>query len=313
MPTDWAGRMSRGMRVGVIDVGSNTVRLLVAERGRDGLEAICQRRAQVGLGAEIERSGEISWAKLAEASLAVRAFALEANELGAAAVDVVVASPGRQAANAGQLIRELARAAAAPVRVLSREDEARLAYAGALAVAKPTARSVAVCDVGGGSTQIAFGTPGSEPVWARSLDIGSLRLTERLLAVHPPSKRAMAAARLDVRREFEGLAVPLPKTAFAVGGSARGIRRLVGDTLGPAELDEAIAVLRKRPAAEISELYRIDPARVRTLIAGALILTEIQRRLGVPLEVVRGGLREGLALLLLDELAATRVGVRSAS
>jgi exopolyphosphatase/guanosine-5'-triphosphate,3'-diphosphate pyrophosphatase len=293
------------MRVGVIDVGSNTLRLLVAEKAPGGLSTVRERKARVGLGADVELHGRISRGKLAETAESVRAFAGEARELGCSQLEIVVASPGRQASNAGRLIHALARATAAPVRVLSQEEEARLAYVGAVAVARPEASSVAVCDVGGGSAQIAVGEPGEEPAWLRSVDIGSLRLTTRLLEHDPPGKKAIGDGRAAVREAFEGIAPPVPKAAYAVGGSARALRKIVGRTLGAAELAEAISILRRRPHREVIDTFGIDPERARTLAGGALILAEAQRRLVVPLEVVRAGLREGLALTLLEERAET--------
>jgi exopolyphosphatase/guanosine-5'-triphosphate,3'-diphosphate pyrophosphatase len=294
------------MRIGIVDVGSNTLRLLVAEPAPGGLGAVCERKARVGLGADVELHGRISRAKLAETAESVRAFAAEARELGCSQLEIVVASPGRQATNAGRLIHRLARATAAPVRVLSWEEEARLAYVGAITAARPDVASVAVCDVGGGSAQIAVGAPGDEPAWLRSVDVGSLRLTTRLLEHDPPGKKAIAAARSAVREAFEGVVPPVPKRAYAVGGSARALRKLVGKTLGAEELAEAVSILRRTQRGEIVDEYEIDPERAHTLAAGALILAEVQRRLVVPLEVVRAGLREGLALRLLEERASRR-------
>jgi exopolyphosphatase/guanosine-5'-triphosphate,3'-diphosphate pyrophosphatase len=294
------------MRVGVIDVGANTLRLLVAEAAPGGLSAVEQCKARVGLGADVELHGRISNAKLTEAATAVRAFAAHARELGCAQLEIVVASPGRQAVNAGRLIHTLARATAAPVRVLSQEEEARLAYIGAIAVCRPAAPTVGVCDVGGGSAQIAVGVTGEEPSWLRSVDVGSLRLTTRLLDRDPPGKKAIAEARAVAREAFDGVTPPLPKAAYAVGGSARALRKIVGKKLGADELAEAISILRRRPRDELVETYSFDDERARTLAAGAVILAEVQRRLAVPLEVARAGLREGLALTLLEELAPAR-------
>ena len=155
------------MNVAVVDVGSNTIRLLVAARSPGGLDVVARGKRAVGLGADIERTGGVSAAKLAEATECVGGFAAEARRVGASALDVVVASPGRQAENADQLVHLLSRAAGVHARVLSRDEEARLAFDGALMSADP-AGAVAVVDVGGGSTQIAVGTvvgrPGLDPL-----------------------------------------------------------------------------------------------------------------------------------------------------
>jgi exopolyphosphatase / guanosine-5'-triphosphate,3'-diphosphate pyrophosphatase len=306
------GRIA-GVRVAVIDVGSNTIRLLAAERSARGLLPIQQNGMSVGLGAEVELRGRVSRQKLDEAAFEVRRLVREARELGCALIEVAVASPGRQAENGPELVRELAQAGGVRVRLLSRDEEARLAYTGALAGARVTGGSVAVCDVGGGSTQIAFGEPSSEPVWVRSIDIGSLRLATRVLADDPPGKKAITEARRLVRGAFTGLAAPLPMRVFAAGGSARAVAKIVGDSLGPEELREAIRLLRTRQREEICEAYGVGRSRAATLAAGAVILEEVQRRLGVALEVVPAGLRDGLVLALFEEAALMQVAGDSAA
>ncbi|MGH3082942.1 MAG: hypothetical protein ACRDNP_02585 [Gaiellaceae bacterium] len=291
------------MRVGVIDVGSNTIRLLAADVGLHGLEVVHERRVWARLGVDVAQTGEISAERLEAATAAVGQLAAAARRAGCLRVETLVASPGRQASNAGELIRALEGVSGAPVRVLGREEEALLGYQGAVAAAGPFTGVVAVCDVGGGSTQLAIGLPDRSPSWLRSFDIGSLRLTTEALHGDPPGKRAVNAAREVVQRELATLVVPLPGTALAVGGSARAVRRLVGRTLGEDELREAVSILRKSPLRAISKTYGVPPARARTLLAGALILIEVQRRLMVSFRVVAKGLREGAVV----ELAARRV------
>ncbi len=295
------------MNVAVVDVGSNTIRLLVAARSADGLSCVTRGKRAVGLGADVEQLGAISASKLAEAADCVALFAAEARGAGAALLDVVVASPGRQAENGDQLVRMLSRAAGVPARVLSRDEEARLAFHGALAAAEPLG-AVAVCDVGGGSTQVAVGTAFGGPAWLRSVDLGSLRLSSRMVAGDPPGKFEVAALRAEARSALEHLTPPLPGEAIAVGGTARALRKLVGRTLGRAELKEALRLLRRDGAAQIAGRYGIETWRARALPAGTAILAELQELLGVPLEVGRGGLREGAALELLDSLAAVQAG-----
>src|SRR5215470_8683130 len=95
------------MRVAVVDVGSNTIRLLVAAAAGDGLRKVHERTARVGLGAEIELSGSIAPATIDAAAATVARFAEKARELGSGRVVVVAASPGRQAENAGELVARL--------------------------------------------------------------------------------------------------------------------------------------------------------------------------------------------------------------
>jgi exopolyphosphatase / guanosine-5'-triphosphate,3'-diphosphate pyrophosphatase len=287
------------MNVGVIDVGSNTIRLLLASVRGAELRVVEERAAWIQLGSDIARQGAISEPRLEAAAKAVAEFAAEARRRGCMRLETLVASPGRQAENGTELIRRLEAASQTTVRVLRRDEEARLAYEGAVASMRVTAKTVAVCDVGGGSTQLAIGIPGGGPAWVRSIDIGSLRLTVQAFEHDPPGKKAVAAARRLVTEQFDGLALPLPKQALVVGGSARGLRRLAGArTLGRDELQSAVRQLRKRPSSEIAADYGIDAERARTLLGGALILSEVQLRLAVPLVVGRGGVREGAALAL---------------
>jgi exopolyphosphatase / guanosine-5'-triphosphate,3'-diphosphate pyrophosphatase len=295
------------MNVAVIDVGSNTIRLLVAARSRHGIVVVGRGKRMVGLGADVERRGSVSAPKLAEASECVAGFADIARAAGAALLDVVVASPGRQAENADQLVHMLSRAAGAAARVLSREEEAQLAFEGALASAKGNG-AIAVCDIGGGSTQIAIGTADQGAAWLRSVDLGSLRLSARVPCSDPPGKEELSVLRSHAERAFARLTPPLPTEAIAVGGTARAAKRLVGRTLGPDELREALRLLRKSSATEIAHEHDVEVWRARALPAGVAILIEVQRLLGVPLEVGRGGLREGLALELLDRLPAVQAG-----
>jgi exopolyphosphatase/guanosine-5'-triphosphate,3'-diphosphate pyrophosphatase len=286
--------------VGVIDVGSNTVRLLVA---RDG-ESLDQRRAVVGLGASIERDGGIPEPKLEEASTTVADFVGVARRDHVERIEVLVTSPGRQATNGEELLDRLGSAAKVPVRLLSAVEEGRLAFVGALSKARGIEDDdvVSVCDVGGGSAQVTVGTIAEGVAWTQSIDIGSRRLASRCFDDDPPGRAAVREARTQVERYLDDFAPPQAKVALAVGGSARSLRSLVGSILGDDELERALALLARTPADEISLTYDLDPGRLSTLAAGAVILAALQERLDIPLRVGRGGLREGAVL----ELAARR-------
>ena len=130
-------------------------------------------------------------------------------------------------------------------------------------------------------------------MWWRSIDLGSQRLTSRLLHGDPPGRAAIAAARAEVDRYLEDFEPRQPRTAFAVGGSARALKRIVGPRLDEQSFEEALEVLARTTADELAGQYDIAPERAPTLAAGAVILAGIQQRLGTPLKVVRGGLRDG--------------------
>jgi exopolyphosphatase/guanosine-5'-triphosphate,3'-diphosphate pyrophosphatase len=292
------------MRVGIVDVGANTLRLLVASPGPRGVEAIRAERVHLGLGDEIERNGSIGETKLREAADAARMRVTRARKEGCELIEVLVTSPGRQSANADELIAALRTATGVPVHSLTPEEEGELAWRGAVAAAADLPETVAVCDVGGGSTQVVVGTLDSGPAWSRSVSLGSLRLTRRCLESDPPSREELAEAQAEVSRTFTGFVPPLPLAALATGGAARALRKLVGPKLTERALREAVALFGQVTTEELAKQLGVRHARAATLTAGAVILAEVQWRLGVPLRVARGGLREGAATLLLDRLSA---------
>jgi exopolyphosphatase / guanosine-5'-triphosphate,3'-diphosphate pyrophosphatase len=286
-----------GVRIGVVDVGSNTIRLLLAQVEGSTLVPIEKERVRLSLGAEIERTGVVSDMSVKAAATAVGKLCGLARRGGAETLDVFVTAPGRQSANAADLVDALTRAARHSVRILSTEEEGRLAYAGAVATSDiELPDEIAVCDVGGASTEIAVGHPLEEPRWVQSVDLGSVRLTERV--------DSSDARRAEASRTFASVAPPRVEIALAVGGSARAARRLVGPFLGHAELAEAIRIAETKPEATISRRYGVHRTRVKILPAGLVLLAELQDRLDVPLHVCDGGIREGAVLASVSAIAA---------
>jgi exopolyphosphatase / guanosine-5'-triphosphate,3'-diphosphate pyrophosphatase len=293
------------MTVAVVDIGSNTGRLLVARRGGPAaVVAVRSDRTELGLGHEIERTGTISREKLEQTLACARRYAMLARAHGATHIDVIVTAPGRQSANAEELVAGLSQVTGVAARVLSAEDEGRYAFEGATAGVRGLELPVGVCDVGGGSTELAVGSSDRTPNDLLSIDIGSLRLTSRVLKGDPPSRRSVERAVDVVRDHLADLDGLRPATAFATGGSARALRKLVGRSLDERRLDRAVRIIARGPSDRLAEAYGIHAERARVLLAGALILREIQAVLGVPLVVARGGVREGLADLLLAERSA---------
>jgi exopolyphosphatase / guanosine-5'-triphosphate,3'-diphosphate pyrophosphatase len=282
------------MRIGVIDVGSNTTRLLVASAGPDGLVPLDKQKVRLSLGEEIERFGAVSAVHRAAAVKAVREMATTARRNRVASLDVFLTAPGRQASNAHELVAALSRAAGVQARVLTKEEEGTLAYRGAVLTAGVELPSrIAVCDIGGASTEIAVGSPAGEPDWIESVDLGSVRLTTRAG---------------DMRSEAEGafahVAPPSVEAVLAVGGSARAARRLVGAELSETTLAAALQIVETTSPGDVSRRFGVDPARTEILPAGVILLAEVQRKLGAPLHVCSGGIREGAVLASLDAAAA---------
>jgi exopolyphosphatase/pppGpp-phosphohydrolase len=216
-------------------------------------------------------------------------------------VEVVVTAPGRQPENGAELVEAIERTLQRRIRSLSADEEACLAFAGAVRSAALSAPVMAVVDLGGASTEIAVGRPESGPHWARSVDLGALRLTTRFLQHAPPQPSELDAARAAIADAFAGTTPPLPAAALVVGGSARALGRVCGETLRRAELATAASILVQCDPMEIADRFAVGKGRARQLLAASLILGEVQRRLVVPLRVSAGGVREGV---LLAEAAA---------
>jgi exopolyphosphatase / guanosine-5'-triphosphate,3'-diphosphate pyrophosphatase len=295
------------VRCACIDIGSNTTRLLVADVvGRDATAAptlapVVERRAFTHLGRACRAGGAVPAAAREALVAVVSAQAEEARALGAEALRVVATAALRRSADGLATCHVLAAAAGAPVELLNERDEARLAFTGATcALSDAFDGSVAVVDVGGGSAQVVVGTCDTGAGWSVSLPLGSGDLAAAHLRADPPSGRELAGLRAAVEETLAGIALPPVEHALAVGGSATSLRRLAGPRLQPATLERALATLLVAPAVEIARTLRIAPERARLLPAGIVVLAAVAQRIG-PLEVARGGLREGV----LRELAAT--------
>jgi len=207
------------MRIGIIDIGSNTARLLVATVDGVSVERIDEQRAHLGLGAEIERTGGLPEPKLLETVSLAAEYAERAASFDVEVLDVIVTAPGRQSQNGADLVHRLRAATGARVRVLSCDEEGRYAYEGAAAMLEREPKILAVCDIGGGSTEVVVGLRDLGPVYLRSFDIGSMRLTSRFFDGRPTAAQVQAA-RDFVRRRLDDLDAPAPTAALATGGTA---------------------------------------------------------------------------------------------
>jgi exopolyphosphatase/guanosine-5'-triphosphate,3'-diphosphate pyrophosphatase len=288
------------MRVAIVDIGSNTARLLVADVDGTSVETVGTRRAFLGLGEEIARSGTLGHETVERTATLAGAYAERARRLGAESVRTVVTAPGRQTGAPEALLSALARSTGAPVEVLTADEEGRLAFAGVVQAAQwPLPELVAVVDVGGGSTELTVATPYMTATWVRSVDLGSLRLTRALPGDGVPRTEAVEAGRRLVRRELGEHLGPRPGIAFATGGSARAAARVAKtDVLDADALAEVIGLAADRPAPKLAKAFGLHPHRARTLLGGALLLAETARSLELPLRVSSAGMREGAAAAL---------------
>jgi exopolyphosphatase/guanosine-5'-triphosphate,3'-diphosphate pyrophosphatase len=283
------------MRCACIDIGSNTTRLLVAEPTGGGLRAVLNERVFTLLG---RHDGRIPPGKLAEVADTVAAQVEAARAAGALVVRAVATAAVRQAANGDELCAAVRTACGVEVAVLSGEEEARLAFLGATGtLARAPAGTVAVVDVGGASTELVCGTAEGGVEWSVSVPIGSGSLTAAELAGDPPGERELAAARARAARALAGVRAPCRlEAAYAVGGSATSLWRLLGPVLDRETLARGVRELCSAPCAEAADRLGLHPERVRMLPAGILVLDAAGTLLGVPLRIGAGGLREGVVL-----------------
>jgi exopolyphosphatase/guanosine-5'-triphosphate,3'-diphosphate pyrophosphatase len=278
--------------------------MLVAEVRAGGLRELLQQRAFTRLGREIKRDTAISPAKLREVAAVVATQVRLAAELKVGQLKAVATAALRDADNGEQLVETVREAAGVEVSVLSWEEEARLAFVGATkTLGYPVEGEIAVVDVGGGSSELAVGTAAGGVRRSWSFRIGSGMLADAYLESDPPSVAELHAVREHVAGTFEGVTVDPPELAVAVGGSATSLRRLVGASLEHETLERGVRVLASMPAAEVSRRFELEPERVRLLPAGILILEEISQRLGGPLQIGNGGLREGVILEMMNSEA----------
>jgi exopolyphosphatase/guanosine-5'-triphosphate,3'-diphosphate pyrophosphatase len=276
-----------------VDVGTNSVRLLVAEVGwrgpRTAVVPVLQRLETTRLGAGLAPGGMISEAAAARTADAVRGFAALAEEAGAGAPVIVGTHALRVAANPEILLSRMPH----PVRILSGEEEARLGYIGVLAgfPDAPDAdagRALLVIDIGGGSVELTRG--GGEGIErSRSVPAGAVVLTERFLAHDPPLASEVAALRAHLARtlRLEPAAAARAGQVVGVGGTITTLaamaqrlspydpRKVHGFYLPRPAVDAIAADLASRPIAERRHLPGLQPPRADIILAGALVLQHL--------------------------------------
>jgi exopolyphosphatase/guanosine-5'-triphosphate,3'-diphosphate pyrophosphatase len=293
------------MLCAAIDIGSNTTRLLVAEPVERRLKKTMEQRAYTRINKAISDSGEIPAEKAEEVAEVVATQVRLARELGAETIRAVATAAIREAANGDAVADQIGAAAGVAVEILSEEEEGRLSFIGATkTLGHPVEGRVGVVDVGGGSTELILGTVPGGVGEVRSWRVGSGVLADELIAADPPSAAEIRKVRDRIDDLFAGVEVEQPAQAVAVGGSATSLRRLVGAVLEYETLERGIRVLGGDPAAEVARRFELDPQRVRILATGVLLLEKLSELLGQPLQIGKGGLREGVILDLLNNGAS---------
>jgi exopolyphosphatase / guanosine-5'-triphosphate,3'-diphosphate pyrophosphatase len=286
------------VRRACIDIGSNTTRLLVAESDGELLLEVHQERVFTHIGRGIGSDGAIGAQTIGHVAAVVGEQLRLARELGSAEVHAVATAAVRQATNGPELAEAVRAACGLAVRILSEEDEARLAFVGAArTLGYVPAGELAVVDVGGRSSELVVGTAPDHVSWCSSIAIGSGELADRCLRSDPPSPEELNAARDSVAGALNGVQVPKPVAeVVAVGGSATSLRRVAGPRLDAEAFGRALKLLCSGRAVDVARRFALDLERVRLLPAGLLILQAASERFGAALHVGRGGLREGILL-----------------
>ncbi|MEO7198158.1 MAG: hypothetical protein ABIZ50_06760 [Solirubrobacterales bacterium] len=298
------------MLCAAIDIGSNTTRVLVAEPEDGQLRKVMEQRAYTRINKGLrKKDGAITADKIAEVCDVVATQVRLAQELGAEAIRIVATAAVREAPNRKKVAAAIADAAGFPVDVLSEHDEGRLAFIGATkALGHAVEGEIAVVDVGGGSSEVILGTLAEGVREVHSFKIGSGALAEEFLKGDPPGPAEIRNLRDEIADFFDGVELSQPDQAVAVGGSATSLRRLVGSVLEYETLERGIRVLTSDPASEVAKLFELDARRVEVLPSGVLLLEQISQLLCQPLQIGKGGLREGVILDLLNDpeiIAAT--------
>ncbi|HEU5252219.1 MAG TPA: hypothetical protein VFU16_02700 [Solirubrobacterales bacterium] len=284
-----------------IDIGSNTTRLLVAEPVEGQLKKVMEQRAYTRIGKAVDGKGRISAEKVEEVGEVVATQVRLARELGAEEIRAVATAAVREARNCEEVAAAVGAAAGVPIEVLPEEEEGRLSFIGATkTLGHPAEGLIGVVDIGGGSTEVILGTVPDGVQSVRSWPVGSGNLADELISSDPPSAAEIRRARDRIEDIFEGVEIERPAQAVAVGGSATSLRRLVGAVLEYETLERGIRVLCGDPAADVGRRFELDPTRVRILPTGVLLLEKLSDLLGQPLQIGKGGLREGVILDLLN-------------
>jgi exopolyphosphatase/guanosine-5'-triphosphate,3'-diphosphate pyrophosphatase len=308
-------------RLAAIDVGTNTVLLLVAEE-RDGrLEPVVERAEITRLGRGVDASGRLAPEAIRETAEALGRFAAEARALGAERIVCVATSAARDARNGGEFFEAARAAAGLTPEVISGEEEARLVYGSAwrdfgLSPGGPSpfppGAPLAVLDVGGGSTEFTFGD-GPGPRGRTSLQVGAVRLTERHVHVDPLPLSAQLVLREAAREALaplttlDGIGDVTGARLVGVAGTVTTLcsvsqelpvydaTRVHGATMLLDEIDALVARLASTPLAERRRLPGMEPKRADVIVAGGIVVAEAMRLTGFDrLTVSDRGVRWGL-------------------
>jgi exopolyphosphatase / guanosine-5'-triphosphate,3'-diphosphate pyrophosphatase len=305
--------------VAAIDIGTNSVLLVIAARGSAGPEPLLERATITRLGEGVDRTRRLAPAAVERNLECLRSYAADLERAGRPRLDVVGTSALRDAQGAATFLDEAERILGVRPRVIAGDEEARLTFRGAVS-GLAVAGDLVVFDVGGGSTELiaADAAERGAPELRVSLDIGSVRLFERHVRSDPPQAAELAAIEADIARELSG-ATPLRApaagralTLVGVAGTVTTLKalelglatyeaaRVHGSTLTLLAVESLCQTLASLPLAARQALPGLEPKRADVIVAGALIVRDLMRRSGASRMVVSDrGVRFGLLEQLL--------------
>src|SRR3954452_1155061 len=273
-------------RVAVIDVGTNSTRLLVADVDGGRVSPLERRSTVTRLGRGVDLSGHLASEAIEDVCAAIGGYIGMIQELGAETIEVIATSAVRDADNGSAFVAELRERFALSARVLDGEEEARLTYLGATSEALPSEPTV-VIDIGGGSTELIVGS-GSEISFHDSLQAGVVRHSERHINSDPPTASELEALASDVRgliaesigagvEARQGIAVagtPTSLAAVAMELEPYDPTQVHGHVLDLPSVQVMLSPLASLPLAERVDVPGLHPDRAPTIVAGVVILVE---------------------------------------
>jgi exopolyphosphatase / guanosine-5'-triphosphate,3'-diphosphate pyrophosphatase len=305
-------------KVAAVDCGTNSIRLLIAEsKPGDGLIDIERRTEIVRLGQGVDATGEFHPDALKRTFAVVDIYAslIKGSDVPPERIHFVATSATRDAGNRDEFFDGIRQRLGVTPDVISGDTEARLSFTGALSRVEPEAEPVLVIDVGGGSTEFIVGSAASRMHSAISLDIGSVRLTERFLKVSPPAPDDLDRAAGYVDQLLDGAGVDFGSMGSWIGvaGTATQLAgvylelaeydrdRVHGTTIPLADVHRLLDRLAGLTVEQIRALPSMHPNRADVITGGTLILARVAARLHVPdLIISESDILDGIALALLS-------------
>jgi exopolyphosphatase/guanosine-5'-triphosphate,3'-diphosphate pyrophosphatase len=285
-----------------VDVGANSVHLLVGSVDGHRVEPLRDDSVLLGLGTDVDARGLIPAETRDRLVTTLAEYAAAARELGAARIAFVGTEPLRRAADARAMVVAVEAATGIPFHVLDHQEEGLLTLLGATS-GRAVEADLLVVDVGGGSTQLVLVGP-SRRATATGLRVGGARLTQAHVAHDPPTEEEVALLRAAAVEALRNGPDGAPTRILAVGGTGSNLAKVIPGALDdriltPERLTAALKTLQAAPADVIATRFGIRPERARILAGGTAILEAIMARYGLRrVTVSEEGIREGLVLAL---------------